>query len=524
MNQKYQALILYAHEGRSMRQIARDTGIHRETVSKYVREYEKKRSRLMEGGQHVHVEALIESLTEKPTYKTGNRAKRKLTPEIKQRVQEFLQENREKRHKGQAKQQKTIIDMYEALEDEKMDISYSSVRRFVRQLERRPKEAFIKETYLPGDVCEFDWGEVKLTIGRQMHTFQMAVFTPAYGNYRWACLFPKQTTECFQEAHARFFDHIDGVYTTITYDNMKVAVKRLAGDKEPTEGLMQLMLYYGFGYRFCNIRRGNEKGHVERSVDVVRRKAFAFQDTFNSLEEANQYLEDVCLNKLNEKPFSQYEGQTPRQRLDQEREHLLPAPPKWDGARVDYVRVDKYATVIIDQNRYSVPDHLVGEMVMVKVYAERIRCFYEETCVADHERLSGHHRWNLELSHILETLRKKPGALAGSLALHQADQKIKEIYKSYYTGKERDFIGLCHYLRDEGNLDDVLASIDRLEAIHPQHVTTDKIKVMCDKHKENPGHTKPSSQATKTINEQARNHMKDYDQLFQIAQPTEVAH
>ncbi|GGK00695.1 hypothetical protein GCM10007063_23750 [Lentibacillus kapialis] len=214
MNQKYQALILYAHEGRSMRQIARDTGIHRETVSKYVREYEKKRSRLMEGG--VHVEALIESLTEKPAYKTGNRPKRKLTSEIELRIQEFLQENQEKRHKGQTKQQKTIIDMYEALEAEKVDISYSTVRRTVRQLEHRPKEAFIKETYLPGDVCEFDWGEVKLTIGGSMHTFQMAVFTPAYGNYRWACLFPKQTTD--QPRGFVEFDDDEGKHGIVAYD------------------------------------------------------------------------------------------------------------------------------------------------------------------------------------------------------------------------------------------------------------------------------------------------------------------
>jgi hypothetical protein len=26
------------------------------------------------------------------------------------------------------------------------------------------KEAFIKANYLPGDISEFDWGEVKLTI------------------------------------------------------------------------------------------------------------------------------------------------------------------------------------------------------------------------------------------------------------------------------------------------------------------------------------------------------------------------
>jgi len=523
MNQKYQVLRLYVHERKSFRQIAREAGIRRETVSKYVKEYEHKRHQLMEGGKTVHVEALIESLTEKPTYKVGSRPKRKLTPEIEQRIRDFLKENQEKRHRGQKKQQKTVMDMYEALEAAEVDLSYSTVRRLVRQMERKLKEAFIKEMYAPGDVCEFDWGDVRITVGGRFQTFQMAVFTSAFGNYRWACLFPKQTNECFQEAHARFFAHIGGVYTTITYDNMRVAIKRFAEDgKEPTEGLTQLMLYYGFRHRFCNIRRGNEKGHVERSVDVVRRKAFAIRDTFDDLTEANQYLEEV-LEKRNQKTMSQYGGQTPRQRLEQEREHLLDAPPKWDGARVLHHRVDKYATVIIDQNRYSVPDHLVGEMVMIKVYAERIRCFYDERCVANHERLSGHHRWNLELSHVLDTLQKKPGALTGSLALHQADQKIKDIYNTYYTGKERDFIALCHYLRDEACLDGVLASIDKLKAIHPQHVTTDKIKVLCAKKNEQPVPF-TTSQESERIAKQARQQMKSYDQLLQIPSSVEVVH
>src|SRR5699024_2567103 len=140
---------------------------------------------------------------------------------------------------------------------------------------------------------------------------------------------------------------------------MKVAVRHLAGyEKAPTEGLMQLVLYYGFTYRFCHIHRGNEKGHVERSVDVVRRKAFSDQDTFDNLAQANQHLEAVW-EKRNERPMNQYGGRSPKQRLADERDHLLQAPPKWDAARITYGRVDKYATVIIDQNRYSVPDHLV---------------------------------------------------------------------------------------------------------------------------------------------------------------------
>lgn len=61
-------------------------------------------------------------------------------------------------------------------------------------------------------------------------------------------------------------------YHTVVYDNMKVSVKRFVGpgEKAPTEALLQLSGYYGFNFRFCNVRRGNEKGQVERSVDKVK--------------------------------------------------------------------------------------------------------------------------------------------------------------------------------------------------------------------------------------------------------------
>ena len=39
------------------------------------------------------------------------------------------------------------------------------------------------------------------------------------------------------------------------------------------------------------IRRGNEKGHVEKGVEYVRRNAFSARREFASLEEANKHLE-----------------------------------------------------------------------------------------------------------------------------------------------------------------------------------------------------------------------------------------
>jgi hypothetical protein len=68
----------------------------------------------------------------------------------------------------------------------------------------------------------------------------------------------------------------------------------------------------------------------------------------------------------------------------------------------------------VGQNHYSVPDRLVGKKIMVKLYSTRMQCFYEETKVAEHHRLTDSHEWSLQLEHVLDTLEKKPGAVAGS--------------------------------------------------------------------------------------------------------------
>jgi hypothetical protein len=525
MNIMQQILMMHTQEGKSCRAIASLVGMNRETVGKHIKQYEERRRQLLvEGSSSVEIEALIESLTTTPKYKVGIRSKRKLTEAMEQKIQEHLNENEVKRSKGQRKQQKKPMDIYEAMEAEGMNISYSTVLRVIRGLEQHPKEAFIKASYELGDVCEFDWGEAKLTIGGVLRTFQMAAFTTAYGNYRYAYLFTKQKTECFQEAHARFFEHVGGVHQTLVYDNMKVAVKSFVGtEKEPTEALLQLSIYYGFQFRFCNVRSGNEKPHVERTVEVARRKAFAYRDTFDTLEEANAYLLAIC-EKLNGKPQDSREGKSAKICLEEERSSLLPKMPMFDASRSLNARVDKYATIVVDQNHYSVSDHLVGKLVWVKVYSGRIQCFYEDEKIAEHDRLVGCHEWRLELDHYLQTLKKKPGALAGSTALQQAQTKIKTIYETYYTRREKDFVELLQYIRDEVTLMEVECSIAELCRIHPDHVTTDKIKALCARTREVLPEQTLSSQESQDIEAHAKQHLRLYDEMFQTqsVQPEEA--
>ena len=128
----------------------------------------------------------------------------------------------------------------------------------------------------------------------------------AKSNYRYAILYQRQDTLSFQESHIEFFEHLGRVPHLLVYDNMKVTVKKFLGknQKEPTTALLGMEAYYGFDHRFCNVRKGNEKGHVERNVEYIRRKAFVENIEFSSIEQANKHL-NTKLIELNSKTRSE---------------------------------------------------------------------------------------------------------------------------------------------------------------------------------------------------------------------------
>jgi len=483
MKEKQAIILRHYRDGQSQRDIHRATGTSRKTIRKYLAAYERQR-RELEASSGEPVETLIEDLVSPPRYDSSGRTKRKVTPALVARVGELLDANRLKRERGQHKQQMKKSDMHETLVAEGFDIGYTSVCNLVRELEHSRRESYIKQAYEPGLIVEFDWGEAKLTIGGQLRRVQMAVFTSACGNYRYSQLFFRQDTASFQQAHAQFFDHIGGVYRQVVYDNMRTAVKRFVGlgEKEATEGLLQLSLYYGFDFRFCNARRGNEKGHVERSVEYVRRKAFSGRDEFETLEVANAHLLATC-GRLNDKPQVGSDGRSARHMLAIETECLLSVPPHpFECGQVREARVDKYATISVDTCHYSVPERLVGQVIRVKIYPNRIIAYQEDQVVAKHAKRPGQHEWSLQLDHYLTTLKRKPGALSGSVALQQAEPRLQAIYQAHFTESPRDFVDLLHYLRDhQKGIGDVEAAIKRLQILSTMAITTAKIKTILDR-------------------------------------------
>ena len=475
-----QQIIMRHLDGESNRQIASALHISKDTVNKYVNEYDAKRSELLAKDPDADPDEVLQSFVEQPKYDTRNRMPVKVTPEIRTSVAECLRLNAEKRASGRRKQEMRKTDIHEYLLQQGYDVSYSTVKRLTKEIETRCEEAFIRQEYSPGEICEFDWGEAKLNIGGNGYSpYQMAVFTPAYSGERFSILFPSQDTVAFQESHAIFFAFCRGSFHTMVYDNMRVAVRKFVGptEKEPTQALLEMSQYYGFNFRFCNVRRGNEKGHVERSVDVVRHKAFSKpgDDCFESLEAANRHLRSVCLKLACE---AASDGDVPADLFEKERAYLLPPMPKFESSIKTENSVDKYSTVVVAGNHYSVPDTLVGKRVQVRLYTSKLVIYYNDTIVAMHERSFLPHDWKINIYHYLRTLKRKPGALPGSTAMLQSDAVVKRIYDTYYTDDTKEFLEVLELAHEKGP-DVVEAALKRLEQISPKDMSAQKVRIMC---------------------------------------------
>jgi hypothetical protein len=174
---------------------------------------------------------------------------------------------------------------------------------------------------------------------------------------------------------------------------------------------------------------------VESSVKNVRNEVFAVRYRFDSVEEAEQYLE-AELARMNAGSL-----------IDEEKEFLLPWRPPLELSRMTEQRVDKYSFVRIGNNFYSVPEYLVGKQVAVRGYIKEIVVYAGLHEVCRHDKKDGQGEMSVNIFHYLDTLSRKPGAIRNSKAL-RSETDLKAVFDRYYTTRPRDFIDLLRANQD----------------------------------------------------------------------------
>ena len=416
-------------QGLSNREVARRTGHDRKTVSKYWDEYREQLQQLDKPG--ADTKAIQEGLLAEPKYNATTRKRHKYSEELDTRLKAILkEEERKDRLFGVGhKQNLTNKQIHQKLVSEGYDISGCTINIALADIRKRQREVFIRQQYELGDRLEYDFGEVYLNCGEGIKTYHMAVLSSPGGGFRWLYLYTNQKKAVFMDSHVRFFEMMGGSYREIVYDNMRNVVSKFIGkgEKELNEDLVKMSVYYGFGINVTNCFKANEKGHVEKSVDVLRNLIFADTWSFNSIEDAQEYANSQLL-KINESS-----------QMDEEKKHLKPYRPPLELGIISEAKVNPSSLVSVDTVLYSVPEYLVGKRVIVKKYHNEIRVYAGNEMIARHKRLFGSGKIQIDIYHYLNTLRKKPGALRNSVAL-KSIPRLKAIFDTYYSKQPKKFI------------------------------------------------------------------------------------
>lgn len=293
---------------------------------------------------------------------------------------------------------------------------------------------YVPLAYPPGLEAQCDWGEAQVVIAGVEQTAFLFCLRLCHSLAAFVCVFPTARQECFFAGHAAAFAFLGVVPHRVAYDNLTSAVKAvLVGrGRQQQEAFVALRGHYLFEARFCQpgLEGAHEKGLVEALVGYSRRNFLVPVPQAASWEARNALLAERCL-------ADQARTVTGRTAsigalLAEERTHALPMPRvPYPCCRTVPVRPTRLGLVTFEHNRYSVPPHVVGCMLVLRAFAWEVVIADGQREVARHPRLYGQGQEQLDPRHYLAVLERKPGAFAHARPILQWAAHWPPVFGTY---------------------------------------------------------------------------------------------
>jgi transposase len=402
---------LHRRGKKSVREIARMTGLSRNTISKWL-------------------EAPIEAA---PKYQRSATTT-KLEPFHETLRQALKADARRPKH-----ERRTARALYSEIRTAGYDGGYTRVTDFLRawrlgEGQSVATTAFVPLTFELGEAFQFDWSEEGLVVGGIYYRLQVSHMKLCASRAFWLVAYPSQGHEMVFDAHTRSFAALGGVARRGIYDNMKTAVDKVKkGKGRVVNARFEVMCaHYLFDADFCNVASGWEKGVVEKNVQDSRRRIWieAAKRRFGSFAELNAWLAQRCRALWDEVRHPEHDQFSVAEMLEHERAHLMPMPEPFDGYVEKPARVSSTCLVSVARNRYSVPCELAGQMLSTRLYPSEVVAVAGDTIVARHERLSAAGQTRYDWQHYVPLVQRKPGALRNGAPFEDLPPALQRLRRS----------------------------------------------------------------------------------------------
>jgi transposase len=367
-------------EGRSVRSVARELRVSRNTVRKYLQHSE-------------------------PVRREGPRA-RPVLETVAPRIEEILEEWSRRTTR---KQRVTGSRLHQQLVEEGLTAGVTTVRAYLAEKRRAAREVYIPLVYPPGDSGQVDFFEVTVDEAGQRRTAWKFVMRLMYSGRDFAWLYDRCDQVAFLDGHVRAFAYFDGVAKRLVYDNLTAAVKSRVGlERQLSSRFEALVSHYLFDPCFARPGEGHDKGGVESRGKGIRLQHLTPIPQGASLEAISGSLLESIEGTLGRR---RGEGEeTVEQLWAVESSRLRPLPPTpFEPRRVETVEVSRQAMIRVDAVRYSVPCHwkCLRATAYVGVQDLRVVCGTESVVLVSERQRKRVVRYR----HYLSELAKKPQAV-----------------------------------------------------------------------------------------------------------------
>ena len=248
--------------------------------------------------------------------------------------------------------------------------------------------------------------KLKITINGQSFPHILYHFVLTFSNWETGSVCFSESFESLSDGLQNALWELGGVPSDHQTDRLSSAVHKLGHPEEFTQRYNALLRHYGLNGRKIQAGKANENGDIEQ-------RHRRFKDAFDQslmLRGSRDFCSRKEYEAFLQKLFKELNAGR-KERLQEEMKVLKPLPAmKLNDCKRLNVRVGPSSTIHILHNTYSVHSRLIGELIEVRLYAERLELWYAQKLVERLPRIRGESRHYIQYRHIIDWLVRKPGA------------------------------------------------------------------------------------------------------------------
>jgi transposase len=259
------------------------------------------------------------------------------------------------------------------------------VRDYLRQIRQDKKQAFIRFESRPGEQFQIDWGHFgSLAYDKSSRKLYALAVIESHSRMLFVVFTHSQNQATLHRCLVAAFLYFGGTPGELVVDNMVTAViERVGSMIRFNEAFLDFLRHFGITPKACNVRAPHEKGKVENSIRYLRNNFWPLRK-FADLDDVNHQVLAWLDTTANQR-VHQTTGEKPVDRFVKDALNPLPDPLP-DYRETDSLTVYKDFGVRFDTNVYTVPPRLVGKSVILKADSRTISIYYKEKQVAAHTR------------------------------------------------------------------------------------------------------------------------------------------